>query len=194
MGIIVNPNYATGVVRIGHSGFGLGTNVESFPRPSAATWHHIVITLDSTAADTDEVVAAWVDGSGQTLTPIANNDGGGTAFPNTTWSFMARNAASLFGAGRIAEIGIWGALNFSQTDVDNLYAAGAGTAASNVQGGSLIHYWQVCGTDSPETATVGGINLTVAGAVNVTHPISGVGICGAVAGGSGRLLLMGVGP
>lgn len=158
---------------------------------SAATWQHHVVTFDKTQSGGD--VTHWYVNGSDAGTPQGGNPT--TNFASTKLYVMSRNSSSLFGAGRIAELAIWGGYNFDGTDVSNLYNGGSGTAASNVQSGSLIHYWQVCGSASPEPASVGSVALNLVGSpTNVTHPISGSGICGAGGGGSARMLLLGVGP
>ena len=67
--------------------------------PSAAAWHHYLITL-SRPATVD--IGAWVDGSNASLTLDHADNGGTGSFENQTLFMMAGNNASLRAAGRLA--------------------------------------------------------------------------------------------
>ena len=114
-----------------------------------------------------------VDGVAKSLT-LGGDNNNTDAFNSTTIALMSRNCTSLFGAGRIAEVAIWGGIQFTQTDVNNLYNSGAGALATSVQAGSLAFYWQILGTASPEPATTGGVNMNVTGTTSVAHPFGAV--------------------
>jgi hypothetical protein len=74
----------------------------------------------------------------------------------------------------MAEFAIYGGINLSGADATALQT----TTPDNVQGGSLVHYWKLCGINSPETPSVGGINLTVNGSAPfVDHPPAVAGSC-----------------
>jgi hypothetical protein len=93
---------------------------------------------------------------------------------------MSRTNSELFGAGRISEVAFYdGSMN--QTDATSLYNSGAGVDARTVQGGSLFYYWQLCGTASPETALVGGVNHHGRWGDGATRPIAGICGVGALA-------------
>jgi concanavalin A-like lectin/glucanase superfamily protein len=151
--------------------------------PHGDPWHHYVVVFDLTASPTPgarHITNIYVDGVDQTLTDsLLLYNSGVLLFANSIWNVMSRNNASLFTPGRFAELGIWGGINFTQTDVDALYASGTGADATTVQGASLNNYWHLCGTSgaSTEPATTGGVDMTVHGATFVAHPISGM--CGA---------------
>jgi hypothetical protein len=138
--------------------------------PSAGAWHHWVINFDGTVSGSAQIAGVWIDGVSKALT----NGGNGsttTTFPDSTLAFMADPDAT-WAAGRLAEFGAWGGIQFVQGDVDSLYNSGSGGLATGVQSGGLIRYWKLCGTASPEPATVGGINMTVTGATSAAHPVN----------------------
>jgi hypothetical protein len=166
---IVDPNDPSGTVVLGVHG-NLGFNTVSFTRPGSSAWHHWTVVLDMTQA-VAEVSAVYIDGVAQSLTPVStvNNTG---SFANDTLNVMSRNNASFFGAGRWAEIAIWGDYLFTQTDVNNLYNGGNGRLATDIQDSKLPHYWRILGNESPEPPTKGAISLIVNGAVQVAHPFA----------------------
>jgi hypothetical protein len=137
-----------------------------FSRPAAGAWHQIVANLDMTVTGAAQIAAVYVDGAPQSLTDGLISAIAGT-FHNATLNFLSRNNTTLFGAGRMAEPAIWGLL-LSQTDATNL--AINKHAPGLVQPGSLVHWWKLLGTTSPEPAEVGGVALTVNGATQTAHP------------------------
>jgi len=100
----INPNSGSsgGAVRVlVNTTSGLSLNGVTFPRPSAAVWHHYVVCVDR-GAGAQQVLAAYVDGVSQTLTQTNTNTGSTGGFGNFVWNFMARNnGASLQGAGKL---------------------------------------------------------------------------------------------
>lgn len=151
-------------------------------RPTQGQWNHIVVNVDLTKASS-EIDSIYVNGSSVSVTRNADGNNSGN-LPNAT-NANDFNIGADFGtvslAGRVAEVAIWGGIILSGADVTSLYNSGSGTAATNVQNGNLVYYWQLC---SDGTATTGGVNLTVNGTTTVTHPISGAGICGGVGSAS----------
>lgn len=170
-GFVVNPN----VSDVARFQFGYhnaaGQNQKSFTRPSEDAWHHYVFNFDRTLTAAAEIVSAYVDGSSQSLTTDFSNDSANN-FGNHVLYLMSRANSTLFGAGRIAEVAIWGGVNLSQGNVDTLYNSGKGARAQWVQGSNLRHYWRLEGNSSPEPASVGGIAMTVNGATQVAHPFT----------------------
>lgn len=148
--------------------------------PTTSSWHHYVIIYDFTAAAGSEVSFLYVDNVAQTASSQTgpNNTG---SFGNYILNIGSRNAASNFTLGNIAEIAIWGGIALSSTDVNNLFASGAGVDARTVQSGNLNNYWQICGTASPEPALVGSVALNVTGTSFAIHPVTGN--CGAATPG-----------
>jgi Concanavalin A-like lectin/glucanases superfamily/PKD domain len=105
-GFLIDPNaggtssrFAVGI------GVGASRNTSYFARPSAGQWHHYAFVLDSTAPAANQVTP-YVDG--QPVTYAKGSSGTGTVFANSTLSFMSRNGASLFGAGDLDELAIYG--------------------------------------------------------------------------------------
>lgn len=104
--ISILPNFATS------SSFGVRVNTGAafngirFTRPSAAVWHHYVFCFDRNAG-AQQVTAVYVDGVSQSLTQVTTNTTATSGFGNHVWNFMSRNAASLFGAGRLDDIRIY---------------------------------------------------------------------------------------
>jgi hypothetical protein len=156
-----------------------GDCIRSWVRPSANAWHRMIVNLDIAQVGAAEIVSVYIDAASQALTNRATFDNTGT-YNNRTLNLMSRNNTTLFGAGRIAEFAIYGGINLSGTDATNLETL----RPDQVQSGSLIHYWKLCGLDSPETASIGGINLTVNGATFIDHPLAGS--CSTTITGLGR--------
>jgi hypothetical protein len=172
---IVNPNdSATSAYQSALKGAAAEYNDGNFARPSAASWHHYLHNYDTGLA-TNEYIDAYLDGSLQTLSRVLN-DNTTVTFIDSLLNLMSRNNASLFGAGRIAEVAIWGGVNLTGTDATDLFN---GTKLpTDIQAGSLKHYWKLCGVASPEPATVGSVAMTVNGATFVAHPSAVAGSCG----------------
>jgi hypothetical protein len=162
-GFAINPNEASGVFEFAVCGNVPGVNYLActIARPSAAAWHHYMLQWSATGVNTCQ---AYVDGSSVTTTKALDNIAA-TNFANSTLNVFSRNAASLFGAGRISELAIWG----STLSSGNATSLAAYTAASSIDPGNLLYYWPINGT-SPEPATVGSVALTVTGATVVAGP------------------------
>lgn len=154
-----------------HHNGNVGTDAQSISDTDWGynAWHHVVVNHDiSIGAAGGEIPTVYVDASSKTLTnEVANNN---TTF-NGTWpiNLARRGDGSLFLKGRLAEVAIYSGINLSGADVASLYNSGSGALATSVQSGSLTNYWQLC---SDGTATTGGVNMTVSGATQVTHPVS----------------------
>lgn len=174
-GSFVFASNSTPIIALDLQGTG-GTNERTFTPPSTGAWHHYIATLQITAPG--DIIKFFIDGVDTTPT---GGSGGNTraSFDSLVLNVMARNNTTFWTPGRMAELGIWGGINFSQTDADALYNSGAGADATTVQGASLHNYWHLCGTSgsSTEPATTGGVDMTVHGATFTAHPISGM--CGA---------------
>lgn len=147
-----------------HSVTGAVYNGGYFPRPSAGAWHQYVLLLDRTTG-TALGVTVYLDGALQTVTQTESGSQTGN-FGSYTLNLMSRNNASLFGAGRMAELAIYGGILLSQTEATSLQ-----TLCPNSVN-TPTHYWPLDGTTSPEPASVGGVNLTVNGATQAPHPIT----------------------
>ena len=184
-GWVVSPNYSDAASPFM---FGAGNDLAYITRPSTGAWHHYVVNFD-VGITTNHVVSAYLDGSSATLTNYTTSAATQT-FGNKTLNFMSRANSSLFGAGRMADVAIWTGIALSGTDVTDL---NNGTLPTSVQSGSLVYYWKICGNDSPETATTGGLNATVNGTTQSSHPSAVSSSCGG-ASAAPRGLLLGVYP
>lgn len=92
----------------GRSDFGLGTSgTRNLIRPlqaSAAAWHHYAFVIDRTAAGSS-IITPYIDGVSPDFTYPSTSTLTGN-FANSTLNLFCRNAASLFGAGRMRELSI----------------------------------------------------------------------------------------
>lgn len=164
-GFAVDPNHSGGSdFRISIKG-DVGYSTGDFTRPSAAAWHQYVINLDKTKSSS-EVDSVYVDGVAQTLSRQldSNNTNG---FGNYSLNFMCRNGASLFAAGRMAEVAIYGGALISLASAE---ALADGFSPMMIQPSSLAAYWQLIGRTSPEIELMNGASATVTGAAVTEHP------------------------
>lgn len=168
-GFTLDPNAGDGSWFFWYPGTTTTTSIsQSFVRPTAAAWHHILLALDAgtSAGAIDPSAVVYVDGSVVTLTPSTPaTPSFGSGFANSTLNFMSRNNASLFGAGRLAEVGLWNRL-LDATEAGHL---GTDKWAPTLVPTNLIHYWKLEGVASPEPDPAGA-NATVNGAVSTAHP------------------------
>lgn len=167
-GFLIDPNSgapAAGAVQIGFDQTNTLAWVDSFTRPSAAAWHHWMLVMNrATPAN-----FAWIDGAVQTLTAVQHNAATYANFPNSTLNIMSRNKASLFGAGRMAELAIWGGVALTTA---NAKALAAGAAPPHfVVPDNLILYTPLMGADSPEPDYSGKKqSATLTGTSWAAHP------------------------
>lgn len=82
-------------------------NTHGFPRPSAQAWHHHMISLDLTVAGGSRGVYLWIDSVAQTPNTAFSTTAGSGTFANSNLNIMSRDAASLFGPGRMADLRIY---------------------------------------------------------------------------------------
>jgi hypothetical protein len=140
-----------------------GNKFAGYAWGSDAAWHQYLLVFNLTA----DTIVVYVDGS---VDPPLSSSGTTTGTFKTTSDtlfFMCRNAASLFLAGRLAEVAIWTSA-LSAGDATNL---GVNKYAPPlVAPGSLLHYWKLEGSASPEPDGQGSADATVTGAVSTTHP------------------------
>lgn len=137
------------------------------PRPSAAAWHHYVLTMD-TSSGSSVTCTAYVDGTSQAITSGRIGSGPVAITPTSqVLNVMSRNAASLFGAGRMSSIAYYNGI-VNSTDASSLASCGRPTSVSSA---TLIAYWPINQT-SPEVPTTGAVNLNVTGTTNVASVCS----------------------
>lgn len=136
-----------------------------FTRPSAAAWHHYLVTFNRVTP----VNTAWVDGAAQTLTAVSHTGSAFGNFGNSTLNMMCRNQASLFGAGRLAEWTMWGGVILGAAVAKGL-ATGA-TPPQYVHPDNLLPYVPIWGADSPEPDYSGKQkSMTIVGTTLAAHP------------------------
>lgn len=160
---IVDPNGGTTTFNVGING-DVGKNQGGYTRPSGAAWHHYMAVMDFSASGASAgEVALYIDGAAASESAQANSENTGN-FGNYTLYFMSRAGASLFGAGRLAEVAIYsGALTLAESK-----ALSVGITPDHVRPNSLLHYWDMVGGRTLNR--MGGTALTVSGAVATDHP------------------------
>lgn len=165
-GWLIDPNSASGACSASTFQFwvNIGGSVGkvSFAQPSAATWHDYLIVIDS---HTTANFKAYVDGASQSLTVCTASTAGVANFVNFTVNVMSRNGASLWNAGRMAELAI-----YSVDESANVSTLHGGTLPSSVDSGNLIQYAHFCGTASPEPDTITGSWTLVGTPTQVAGP------------------------
>jgi PKD repeat protein len=106
-GFLVNPNSTTSSSRFEVAlGRGTSRNNAYFTRPSANVWHHYAIVMNTAAAAAQQILV-YVDGAPVSIVKGSSGTGAGN-FANSTLNFMSRNGSSLFGAGALDEVAIYG--------------------------------------------------------------------------------------
>ena len=107
-GFYVDPNSSTTnfAIQVGNSAPQRKT--AHFTRPSAAAWHHYLLTFDTTTGAGSNGLAAYVDGVLQTLTWVNTDNMSSSLFANNTLYLFSRANSSLFGAGRMQNLVIRG--------------------------------------------------------------------------------------
>jgi PKD repeat protein len=117
-GFLVDPNsgYSSFAVGIGS---GASRNVTLFARPTAGQWHHYAFVLDTTASAAEQVVP-YVDGQPVSYTKAASGTEA-PPFASSSLNFMSRAGSSLFGAGDLDEVAIFGRA-LSATTIAGNYA------------------------------------------------------------------------
>lgn len=162
----INPNYsgAANTVSVAKNKDSLNATLRKFSRLnlSAATWTHWCVKLDMDTGANDSL---FFNGVSQTLnsSDVTGNTAGGT-FADLVAHFMSRSN-TLFGAGRIADAGIWAVL----LTADEIVSLAKGFDPRLVRPQSLKFYNPIQGRRSPEPGFVGP-GLTISGAVNTDHP------------------------
>jgi len=122
---------ANGQIQVAYSNGSLFVS-KHFAAPSAGAWHHYLILYDAGSGLLERV---WVDGVEQTLTSDVNNGIGVTGFANSRLNIMSRGGASLFDAGRIADLAIWAGWNHTGISTEPLsFGLEGGEAAMLAKG------------------------------------------------------------
>ena len=148
---IVDFNYSTvaGTINFGsvNGGSSIGFK-DRFAQPSAGAWHHYLLIMNRNRP----INFAYVDGGLQGLTATDHSMGGGTSWANNTMYLMSRGGASLFGAGKLAELAIWQSdFTFTTNSQQRTASAlAAGCPPPYINPDQLIAYWPM-GLGSPDT-------------------------------------------
>lgn len=160
--VVIAGKWAVGV----HSsnGFSYG----GFTRPSAAAWHHYVVTMQFA---NPTALTAYVDGVAQTVSftggGIGPQNDNGIVFDTVQLYSMARNNFSNFAAGRLAEVALWNGVVLTAAEAAIL---GLGYAPPLVRPASLKYYWPLLYRQSPESEIVANKTFTLAGTSITAHP------------------------
>jgi hypothetical protein len=99
-----SPDGGTFIISLHNTG---GYTAAEFTRPSAAAWHHYLVQFNIGSTGSGQIPAIYVDGVTQSLT-YPETAGTSGSFGNYTFYFMSRDGSSLFGAGQMANVAIWG--------------------------------------------------------------------------------------
>ena len=143
----------------------VGLTSRYYTKLGTGAWNHVVAIFDYTQAAASEV-AVYFNGtfSAGTTAVSANNTG---TYANSTLNFMARNAVSLHGDGKMCEVGIWGGVRLSQNEITALSRR---ARVRDARPASLVDYWPLWGNSSPEPNMVSGRpSATVTGAAKANH-------------------------
>ena len=111
----------------------------TFPRPSAAAWHHIVAVMDKGLTPALGAIRLYVDGVEQTATSVNAPNKAGELFGGPlNLHVMSRDLGALFGAGRVDELALY-PFALSEARIGAHYGAGSGVAAAQAltAGGAL---------------------------------------------------------
>lgn len=167
-GFILVPDWTNGEFLVGFSNAtGSALWLDTFPRPSAGAWHNYLINIARTAAvDSNSV---YVDGVVQTMTPIEHDAGSYGNFGNSSCYLFSRAGSSLFEAGRIADLAIWGNVSLDIRTAAAINAGNSPVQIANV--GKVVNFAPFYGAGSPEGDYSGvGNNWTLSGTTIVNHP------------------------
>lgn len=142
-----------------------GFSYGGFTRPSGAAWHQYVITM---AFGNPTALTAYVDGVSQSITfALGPQNDTGITFDTVQLYAMARNNASSFAAGRLAEVAIWNGVVLTAAEAAIL---GLGYAPPLVRPASLAYYWPLLNRQSPESEIVANKTYTLTGTSVTPHP------------------------
>lgn len=161
----VIPNGGSTNMEIGVHG-NVGDNYKEYTRPAAATWHHFCQVMNFGASAANETLF-YLNGTLQTevATPGTSNNTG--SFGNFTLNVMSRNNASLFAAGRLADLAIYPGATLNVSEIG---ALARGASPLLIRPTVTPHVWPLWGDHSPEiNLRGGGVALTVNGAVKTGH-------------------------
>src|ERR1043166_1257171 len=106
-------------------GFGVHTSngftYGGFNRPSAAAWHHFVLTAE---LKNSSVLQAYVDGAASTVSyALGPQNDSGVNFDTDFLYSMAKNNSSNWVAGRLAEIAFWSGTDRKSTRLNSSHVS-----------------------------------------------------------------------
>lgn len=145
---------------------GWSTTSGLWTTPATTGAHTVAVTYNGTGTGVNPVM--YVDGSSVTVTTTTTPIG---TLNSDTQSYYVCNvvAGDRVYDGSISEFAIWNVI-LTGTDITNLNSG----VLPDALGTAPIHYWRICGKDSPETNRIGGgTTLTLTGTLQASHPISG---------------------
>lgn len=153
----------------------VGHNVDEYDLAAlklSGAWHHYLFVFDKSQAANE--VDLCIDGSLQTGTRSSTNNNTNN-FAQDTLNLMARNGASLWVAGRLADVAIWNK-KLTCTDAANLTN---GTLPTAIEAANLRGYWKLCTDTTPTTDSSGaGHNGTLIGSPTQSdHPAAITASC-----------------
>lgn len=165
----IDPNDSGGVFGFYLKDTGVaGFNSAFATRFSAGAWHRLLITMGRNGTSAQQI-KGYLDGANWGLTQV------GTAacasnFDNSTLYIMSRAGANLFGAGRLADMAIWGGVLLSEEEAVAL-TSGA-VFPHNIRPERLINYEPMCGVDNPEPDySPSNADMTLVGTTRSRHPV-----------------------
>ena len=121
--------------------------VVGFTAPSTGAWHQFTLVI----GDLVSASKAYVDGGSQSLTTCSSS-GTGSTFTNQNLYLMARNNASGWTSGSLAEVAVFAAtLNANQ-------ALALASCTPDTIGVNPVFYAPMWGADSPEPELSGNAN------------------------------------
>lgn len=167
-GMSIYPNYSAANAAQGSFEMEISNGAAAygdyFARPSAQAWHHYIFGFNRSTP----LLYAYVDGTLVSTGGIHAGSGFGN-FINTTFSLFARNGSSLFLAGRVCDVAIYGGVALGSTEA---LLMAAGRRANKARQSNLIAYWPMAQgtTTEPDHSGTHNVALTVAGTRLVAGP------------------------
>ncbi|KND51634.1 MAG: putative glucanase [Parcubacteria bacterium C7867-001] len=162
------PGYFTATIGDG----GGGARTEGITRPSAGSWHHIVVVLDNSSAAGS--LTFYVDGVAQSDTVLNDTKGAaGTMFTAKLTGMAYTGGAFFWGAGKMDDLRLYNR-SLSAPDVAKLYKQGAvriNASSITLQNGTtltngLVGLWTFDGGDLNWTNATAGVAYDRSGSGN----------------------------
>lgn len=166
----IDPNDSGGVFGFFLKQNGLaGVNSAFATRPSAGVPHHYLITFDRNGTSAQQI-QAYIDGVNWNITQVGTAAVSGN-FDNTTLYLMSRAGSNLFGAGRIADLAIWGGVLGIEDDAAAL--ASGRVFPIDLYRENRVGDWALCGVDNPEPdRSRNTTDMTIVGTTRSRHPVN----------------------